>query len=290
MQCRTVLTRVDALRTGELEGTDKSSVGSHLQTCRSCSASLSDVEQLAHAVKSLAIIPPHSLRESAPADWFDRIDNVWVAFSRRGLRMIHRGGSFEEFQARYARRYGRALESRALSGPLRRQVESALSGEGVDEPKLDLGEAKELETKVLQTLARIPRGEVRTYSWLAAQVGRPRAVRAVASYVARNIVPFVVPCHRVVPATGGVGKYAFGSPAKRELLRREGVDVDRLDALGRAGIRYIGSRTTHIVCCPTCPDARRIREENRVPFHGQEEALSKGYRPCKRCQPFAIAS
>src|SRR5713226_4401887 len=168
MQCRTVLTPVDALRTGGLEGTEKHSVGSHLQTCRSCSASLSDVEQLAHAVKSLALVPPHSLRESAPADWFDRIDNVWVAFSRRGLRMIHRGGSLEEFQARYARRYGRALEPRTLAGPLRRQVESALSGEGVDKPRLDLGEAKELETKVMQTLVRIPRGEVRTYSWLAA--------------------------------------------------------------------------------------------------------------------------
>src|SRR5260221_11743940 len=93
MQCRTVLTRVDAMRTGELEGTEKHSVGSHLQTCRSCNASLSAVEQLALDVKSLALIAPHSLSESAPADWFDRIDNVWVAFSRRGLRMIHRGSS-----------------------------------------------------------------------------------------------------------------------------------------------------------------------------------------------------
>src|SRR5260221_10337860 len=253
MQCRTALTRVDALRTGELEGTEKRSVGGHLQTCRSCSASLSDVEQLAHAVKSLALSPPLSLRERAPADWFDRIDDVWVAFSRRGLRMIHRGGSLDEFQARYAHRYGRALESRTLSGPLLRQVESALSGEGVDKPKLDLGEAKELETKVIQTLVRIPRGEVRTYSWLAAQVGKPRAVRAVANYVARNIVPFVVPCHRVVPATGGVGKYAFGSPAKPGRPRLSRVAVDRLDALGRAGIRYIGSRTPHLGCRPPRP-------------------------------------
>src|SRR5258708_35981111 len=144
MQCRTVLTRVDAMRTGELEGTEKHSVGSHLQTCRSCNASLSDVEQLARAVKSLAIIPPHSLRESAPADWFDRIDNVWVAFSRRGLRMIHRGGSLEEFQARYARRYGRALEPRTLAGPLRPQAESALTGEGVHNPRLAPGAATQL--------------------------------------------------------------------------------------------------------------------------------------------------
>jgi hypothetical protein len=90
-----------------------------------------------------------------------------------------------------------------------------------------------------------------------------------------------------VPTTGGIGNYAFGSAAKRELLRREGVDVETLENLEKSGVRYIGSRTTKIVCFPTCRDARRIREENRVPFHGEGEALKKGFRPCQRCQPFA---
>ena len=90
-----------------------------------------------------------------------------------------------------------------------------------------------------------------------------------------------------MPAGGGVGKYAYGAKMKRDLLRREGVDVDALDDLADEGIRFIGSRTTKIFCFPTCRDARRIREENRVPFHGAEEAEGKGFRPCKRCQPKA---
>jgi len=52
----------------------------------------------------------------------------------------------------------------------------------------------------------------------------------------------------VVPAAGGVGKYAYGSRMKRELLRREGVDVDALDALAKENVRFIGSRTTKIFC------------------------------------------
>ena len=213
---------------------------------------------------------------------------MWVGFSDRGIRLIHRG-SFEEFRQLYAKRYGRGLERRSLADPLRHQVDDALSGGGVKTPRLDLVEATPLERKVMDALLRIPRGEVRSYSWLARQVGRPKAVRAVANFVAHNAVPFVVPCHRVVPLSGGVGEYAFGSGAKRQLLQREGVDVEQLDVLKREGIRLIGSRTTRIVCVPTCRDARRIRNENRVPFHGEGEAVKSGFRPCEHCQPFAAA-
>ena len=211
MRCRTALTRVDALRTGELEAPEQSSVHQHLEKCGSCSSSLHDVEELARAVKSLALPSPRSFRDIAPHDSLDQVDGVWVAFSRRGLRMISRGCSEDEFRVRYARRYGRALERAELPEALRKQVTAALHGEATDKPRLDVEEANDLESKVMATMARIPRGEVRSYSWLAQQVGKPKAVRAVANYVARNIIPFVIPCHRVVPASGGVGKYAFGS-------------------------------------------------------------------------------
>jgi O-6-methylguanine DNA methyltransferase len=290
MRCRTVLTRVDALRTGELDAPEQSSVDEHLKTCGSCEDSLHDVESLARAVKALALPSPRSFRDIAPHDSLDRVDDVWVAFSRRGLRMISRG-SEDEFRVRYAKRYGRALERADLPENLRKQVTAALHGEGVDKPRLDLDfdrdDANDLEAKVLESMSRIPKGEVRSYSWLAEQVGNPKAVRAVANCVARNIVPFVVPCHRVVPVSGGVGKYAFGSKLKREMLEREGVDVERLEELAREGVRLIGSKTTHIVCCPTCKDARRIREENVVPFRDIDDAIEHGFRPCKRCQPFA---
>jgi O-6-methylguanine DNA methyltransferase len=285
MRCRPTLTRVDALRTGELPDEEHRAVEEHLRTCKSCEESVEDIEHLASAVKSLVAAPPRPIRESLhTTDFFDQVENVWVAFSGRTIRMIS-ARSFDDLRSWYAKRFGCALERAPIPEELRKQVVAALHGEGVEKPSIDLGGASELERSVMQTMARIPRGEVRSYSWLAEQVGKPRAVRAVANVVARNCVPFVVPCHRVVPAGGGVGKYAYGTKMKRDLLKREGVDVDQLDALAREGIRFVGSKNTKIFCFPTCRDARRIREENRVPFHEVDEATKKGFRPCHRCQP-----
>lgn len=280
MRCRSALTRIDAMRTGELGLPERTEVHEHLKTCKSCDDSVADIEKLAHAVKSLASQPPKPLH-----DYYDQVESAWVAFSDRGIRMIS-GRSAEDLRAWYEKRYGRSLERRTIPDKLRKQVAAALHGQRVDKRVLDV-EPSPLEEKVMKKLLEIPLGEVRTYSWLAAQVGKPKAVRAVANYVARNILPFVVPCHRVVPAGGGVGNYAYGAPMKRELLKREGVDVDALDELAREGVRYIGSKTTKIFCFPTCHDAQRIREENRVPFHGADEARQEGFRPCKRCQPIA---
>ena len=287
MRCRSVLTRVDALRTGELSPDEQGVVHEHLKTCPSCDESLTDVGTLARSVKALIATPPRSCRD-AICDSYERVGDVWVAFTKDGLRMIYRGGTLDDFRGAYSKRYGRSLQPASLPEALRKQVTAAIEGEGVDKPRVDWSdELSELEREVLGTLTKIPRGEVRTYEWVARQVGRPRAVRAVGNICARNVVPLVVPCHRVVPSAGGVGNYAFGSAMKRELLQREGVDVAALDELAKKRVRYIGSRTTKIVCLPTCRDAKRIREENRVPFRAAGEAVQKGFRPCRHCQPFA---
>ncbi|HXH40972.1 MAG TPA: methylated-DNA--[protein]-cysteine S-methyltransferase [Thermoanaerobaculia bacterium] len=290
MQCRTVLTRIDALRTRELAPIEKTAVEQHLRTCRSCDESQADVDHLVHAVKSLALVPKSSCRDAckeAIADSFDTVGDVWVAFSSCRIRMITAADSIDDVRRQYAKKYGRVLVPGTIPEALRRQVVAAAGGEGVETPKVDLESASDLEHDVLQMLTRIPRGEVRTYAWVARQVGRPRAVRAVANVIARNAVPYVVPCHRVVPSSGGLGNYIFGSATKRALLEREGVDVDELDALAKEHIRYIGSRTTHIFCFPTCRDAKRIQEKNRIPFRDADDALENGYRPCRHCQPVA---
>lgn len=287
MQCRTVLTRIDALRTNELPSIEQTAVENHLKTCRSCNASTDDVGTLAHVVKTLTIAPPNSCREAC-SDSYERLGDVYVAFTKDRIRLITHD-SLDELRSRYAKRYGRALCEGTMPAALRKQVTSALRGEGVDEPKVDLDAANDLEHDVLQTLTRIPRGQVRTYAWVARQAGRPRAVRAVANIIAKNVLPFVVPCHRVVPSSGGIGQYAFGSAMKRALLEREGVDVDELERLGREHVRYIGSRTTHIFCFPTCKGAIRILDNNRVPFRDADDALEHGYRPCRVCQPVVAA-
>jgi len=77
--------------------------------------------------------------------------------------------------------------------------------------------------EVLETLHdTVRRGEVVTYGALAERSGRPRAFRAAASACARNPVPIVVPCHRVLPGSGGIGNYGGGAARKRVLLELEG--------------------------------------------------------------------
>jgi len=77
--------------------------------------------------------------------------------------------------------------------------------------------------EALEALARTTaRGETVTYSELAARAGRPRAARAAGTACAINPVPLVVPCHRVVPSSGGVGNYGGGAERKLRLLELEG--------------------------------------------------------------------
>jgi methylated-DNA-[protein]-cysteine S-methyltransferase len=78
----------------------------------------------------------------------------------------------------------------------------------------------------LETLrAEIHAGDVVTYGTLARRIGHPKAARAVGSACATNPVPIIVPCHRVVPGSGGVGSYGGGPARKRRLLAHEGATV-----------------------------------------------------------------
>jgi O-6-methylguanine DNA methyltransferase len=84
---------------------------------------------------------------------------------------------------------------------------------------------------VLMKALEIPRGEVRTYGWIAREIGRPKAVRAVGTALAKNPIPLFIPCHRVVRSDGSIGQYGCGGPVnKRRLLLHEGVPES---ALGR---------------------------------------------------------
>ncbi len=85
---------------------------------------------------------------------------------------------------------------------------------------LSLGALTPFQIQVLEQCRLIPHGEVRTYGWLAARVGRPGAARAVGQVMARNPLPLLIPCHRVV-ATGGLGGFGGGPALKARLLNLE---------------------------------------------------------------------
>ena len=80
---------------------------------------------------------------------------------------------------------------------------------------------------VLEKLREVPRGATVSYGELAARTGNPKAARAVGSACARNPIPIVVPCHRVLPGTGKLGSYAGGPERKRALLELEGLTFPR---------------------------------------------------------------
>ncbi len=77
------------------------------------------------------------------------------------------------------------------------------------------------QARVWQALRQIPQGETRSYSEVAATVGKPRAVRAVASACANNPVALAIPCHRVIRSDGGLAGYAWGLEVKQALLEVE---------------------------------------------------------------------
>ncbi|MEL7091975.1 MAG: methylated-DNA--[protein]-cysteine S-methyltransferase [Pseudomonadota bacterium] len=77
------------------------------------------------------------------------------------------------------------------------------------------------QIKVWEALLRIPSGHVTTYSEIAGSVGHPRAVRAVGTAVGRNPISWLIPCHRALRKSGGLGGYHWGLPVKRALLAYE---------------------------------------------------------------------
>lgn len=79
----------------------------------------------------------------------------------------------------------------------------------------------EFQRRVWRELTRIPYGQVRTYVELATQVGAPGAARAVGSALAANRIANLIPCHRVVKKTGGIGQFRWGTAVKAALLARE---------------------------------------------------------------------
>jgi len=85
---------------------------------------------------------------------------------------------------------------------------------------------------VLRITAQIPFGEVRSYRWVAERLGKPEATRAVGVALARNPIPFIIPCHRVVRSDGALGGYALGLRWKERLLALEGKRQKPKNSLG----------------------------------------------------------
>jgi len=118
----------------------------------------------------------------------------------------------------------RILEAPERTDPVRRQLDEYFDGarRAFDVP-IDWRLVRGLAGDVLRATARIPFGSVSSYRQIAEEAGSPRAYRAAGNALGSNPVPIVVPCHRVLHVSGGLGGYTGGLDRKRFLLRLEGV-------------------------------------------------------------------
>jgi O-6-methylguanine DNA methyltransferase len=212
---------------------------------------------------------------------------VYIAYNARGVSAVRRARDAESFERDFAEEFGRrVIPEKEQNAKLAHNVAEVIQGERKRALRYDLRGVSEFERAVLMKALEIPRGEVRPYGWIAREIGRPGASRAVGSALKRNPVPLLIPCHRVVRSDGLIGEYALGgSEAKKIALAAESVDAERLEALAREGIRYAGSDTTHVYCFPTCRHARRVTPTHQMWFTSEAAARSAGYRPCRVCRP-----
>ena len=253
--------------------------------------------KVTRALKELSVerapetLLPAVLRRVGLADTYWRLESpvgvVYIAHSRAGISMVTRAASNAEFEAMFRRTHGRPVypESGVPPATVRALVRD-LKGRGRPQLRFDLRGLSEFERAVLLKALEIPSGEVRPYSWVAKEIGRPGAVRATGSALAKNPIPLLIPCHRVIRSDGHIGMYSLGGPRnKRRLLEIEGAQPERLERLASSGVRYLGNSERRYYCYPTCGGVETLVVSNKVPFRSERDAVAAGYRPCEDCRP-----
>ena len=151
------------------------------------------------------------------------LGRLLVAATARGLCAVRFGESATQLEGELRAEFhaARLIRDDAALKPYVEPLLANLRGEGgtTDLP-LDL-HATAFQKKVWEALQRIPRGQTRSYSDIARELGEPKAMRAVARACATNPVAIVVPCHRVVRSDGELAGYRWGIARKQKLLAQE---------------------------------------------------------------------
>lgn len=251
------------------------------------------------ALRALATPAPGVVTERTlvATGHYDRYDTVEgptgplaVAFNDNGVSGVVPVADPDTVAADLSAKTGRTAVPGVLPSKLRRSIERVLRTGKLGGLALDTRSMSAFQTRVLEKAAEIPPGELRPYGWLAREIGRPEASRAVGTALARNPIPVLLPCHRVSRSDGSVGNYAFGPAMKRALLVAEGLEPERYDDIVDRGVRYLGTDTTDVFCLPTCRHARRVGDGHRQEFRTVADAEAAGKRPCKVCRPTSVAA
>jgi methylated-DNA-[protein]-cysteine S-methyltransferase len=245
MRCREVEALWDEIRDGM--PSLREAVHSHLRACPPCQDLYEQYEGVAYCLSCLPQPEPScdltkkivehiaSIKERHHATPITLtsiqtpIGRVHVGFKETRIAYIglDRGEDLETVRERAERRLRRPVLLGEAPSWLKTLFEEFFTTWRVDENAVDISDLTPFEQAVLKAAAQIPPGEVRSYSWLAKAIGRPRAARAVGQVMARNPMPLFFPCHRVVDSSGDLHNYGYGIEMKARLLTMEGYSGTR---------------------------------------------------------------
>lgn len=151
------------------------------------------------------------------------LGRLLVAATGKGICAVYMGAADADLERELSREYPKA-DIFAAHRSFARWTDEIVARMKGQPSRADLPydiQATAFQWQVWRALETIPLGETRTYTEVAAAIGRPRSVRAVARACATNPVSVAIPCHRVIGASGSLTGYRWGIARKRELLRRE---------------------------------------------------------------------
>ena len=243
MRCREVEALWDEIREGA--STLRAAVREHFHECPPCQDLYEEYEGVAYCLSCLPPPEPScdltkkivqhiaSLHyRSAPISLTSvqtPIGRVYVGFKETRIAFIglDRGEAPEAVRANVEHRLHRPVVSGETPPWLTKLFDDFFKTWRVDEERMDISDLTPFEQAALKAAAQIPPGEVRSYSWIAQTIGRPKAARAVGQVMARNPLPLFFPCHRVVDASGDLHNYGYGIEMKARLLTMEGYVVRR---------------------------------------------------------------
>lgn len=192
-----------------------------------CASMLDGTIDASTAVRRLAArAVEEGLVDVAYATAGSPLGELLIAGTARGVVRIayldERGGRDRVLGDLAARLSPRVLEAPARLDDARRQLDDYFEGRrGGFDLAVDLSLVGPFADRVLTRTAAIPSGQVLTYGQVASEIGHARAARAVGNALGSNPIPIVLPCHRVVPSSGGIGGYTGGSHRKEHLLGLE---------------------------------------------------------------------
>jgi len=163
------------------------------------------------------------------------LGTVCIAWSSAGIARSDLTDDLDGFAERVESATQRSIQVCAAPSALVDAIDQTFDCVAAEIPAIDWRGVSVFQRDVLEQTARIPPGEMRSYGWVADHIGCSGAARAVGTALARNPVPFLLPCHRVGRADGSVGRYLYGSEMKERLLAHEAEAAGRVrGARGRS--------------------------------------------------------